>query len=403
MKYLAVTALCLAGCKHDAGPELFGTKVTPPGVLATVRPDISEAELKKLVPDAVDDKGHGFLLGKPARNAKLYATTFHGAVVHTYVAWSSADLPAVLTKAWGPPDTEHDRMDDRDLTWRSTETGWRASVHCGPDPKDPWCDLTFHPHKPLEAMFVRPIRPPGELASVHPHASLAELKKLTPIHSDNLDQMRSRELDLDGADETIYVIKGALGRVQYTVPLLAAPMIEKAWGPGSPGDAPNERRYFDATSGWDVVVSTEKDKLWLDYGAFDTFEHELDELVALSSAKTADEAKAAHPELGWVDGDPRHINLPANEYTAGIELYVHVQSVGVFAARDGLALVMLGEKKYLDAVKASFTKRWGAPLDDKHSKDAVHLVWPHHASIEYGTEPDETSFGIHISPDSEKY
>ncbi|HEY0254593.1 MAG TPA: hypothetical protein VGC41_23865, partial [Kofleriaceae bacterium] len=167
-----MAALWLAACGSDAGSELFGTKVAPPGILAEIRPDLSLADLKKLAPNASEVPAMGWVVGRPARNATAYALVLDDAVTHTYIDWHPANLVEVLTHAWGPPD--------RDGIWRSTETGWRASVQCNAKAEQPWCQVDFHTHQPLEAMFTTPIRPPGDMARARDRIPLEELKRITP-------------------------------------------------------------------------------------------------------------------------------------------------------------------------------------------------------------------------------
>ena len=79
----ALVALAACG-KKPATKELFGAKVTPPGVLAKIKPGMTLAEVKAIAPDATEDKAQGWLVGQPASDVKLYVGLLDNAVVDTF-------------------------------------------------------------------------------------------------------------------------------------------------------------------------------------------------------------------------------------------------------------------------------------------------------------------------------
>jgi hypothetical protein len=393
---LAVLLLC-ACHKKRATKELFGVKVTPPGVLAKIRPGMPLAELKALVPDMKNDPGKGYELEHPASNVTLYAVVMNDVVSDTYIDLIDDHGIDLLTSAWGPPDAEKPRDSIKDVAWRSTATGWRASVFCGHGtevtPLPPFCTITLHPHKPLEEMFGKTIAPVGEYATVKQDTPVAQTKAST-----------IRDLDYDGAVEFVDILDGKLFSIHYTLPVLARPMIVKAWGPGTadPGHA-DSTTWCDAATSWCATLdsASDKDKLRLEFVGFMPFEQQIDLLEALSKLSIADGMKA-HPELQWAErkdgtSTDHYINLPISELTdAGMRMVKHLPAGG-FELKKGTRYVMtMFEKTTEDAIVASFTKRWGPPKKsiDKLFKEVTRYEWPNGNSVTV----DEGSLAFAIDP-----
>jgi len=403
-----VVLLLLCAChKKRATKELFGVKVTPPGVLAKIRPGMSLAELTALVPDMKSDPGKGYALEHPASNVTLYAVVIDDVVADTYIDLVDDHGMELLTAAWGPPDAEPPRDSPKQVAWRSTATGWRASVFCGhgtdSTPLPPFCTISLHPHKPLEEMFGKAIAPFGQFATVKQDMPVAQLAALTHLPAKDSFSI-IRDVDYDGAVLFVDAMDGKLFTIHYTLPSLARPMIVKAWGPGTadPGH-PDSTTWCDAATSWCATLagsSTDKD-LHLDFVGFMPFEQQIDLLVALSKLSIADGMKA-HPELQWAErkegsSTDHYINFPTSEYTdANMRAIKHLPA-GAFETKNGTRYVMtMFEKTTEDAIVGSFTKRWGAPKKsiDKLDKTVTRYEWPKGNSITV----DESSLSFVIDP-----
>ncbi|HEY0251184.1 MAG TPA: hypothetical protein VGC41_06635, partial [Kofleriaceae bacterium] len=138
---------------------------------------------------------------------------------------------------------------------------------------------------------------------------------------------------------------------------------------------------FDAGSRWMVTIS-KSDNLRLDFGRYDSFEDELEQLVSLSTLPALADARAKRPELDW--GPHEDLRLPPNEYSLEIEMTGHTQSVSVAVGEHGLDFSTLLDAAYLSELDAALTKRWGPPIRDKKTNaHQSHLVWPGHAELFY--------------------
>jgi hypothetical protein len=397
-RLLLVVLLLVCAChKHRATKELFGVKVTPPGVLAKIRPGMTVAELKALVPDMKNDPGKGYLLEEPASNVKLYAIVMDDAVVDTYIDLVDDHALDLVTAAWGPPDAEKARTDPDEIAWRSTTTGWRASVFCGhgtaTTPLPPFCTITLHPHKPLEQMFGKALAPPGELATTKPgtpRAQVAATAHVTIVK----DAQVIRTLDYDGATELISIMDGKLYSLSYSLPALARPMIEAAWGPGT-SDKEDGTDWFDAKTGWCARLTLRSDKSTLDlnFVSYMPFEAQIDLFDAMSKGSLAD-MKKAHPELCDVkDGEPtrQRLKLPVHELVSRLELGASYVTASAFSRTSGTLFATSADGDALPSILASFTKRWGTPKK-KIDGDTTRYEWSNHNYV--GLFDDQVSIQI---------
>ncbi|MFT3700538.1 MAG: hypothetical protein QM831_45765 [Kofleriaceae bacterium] len=408
MRSFAAVLVLFAACKHDAGAELFGKKVVPPGALAKVKYGETLDDLKKQFPDTKVVPGKGNLLAQPAKNTRLFAIDIDGVVADTYVTWEGKDGIAMLTQAWGPPDAEPGRDNNGDKTWRNVETGWRASARCwDADANSPAaCSIKFMPHKPLEAMFDKSIHPPGELAAAHMGMTRAEVDKLVPLGTSK--GMHLRDLAYDGASEIVTIDdRDRLMMLHYKVPEIAGPMIEKAWGPGTKRD--KETLYFDPASHWEASVERDDHAYRIAFTAFDTFDHEIDLLSELSHLPDQPAAKKAHPELDWrtsEKGEREFIMMPPHEFAWDASRMMNGVSVSIYPGRNGIVLVQLFEPDQLAGMRAALTKKWGEPKADKRKKDdehRVHLYWPGHGEISGHDDADAGSYGLFIDQNARSY
>ncbi len=135
MNRLALVVVIAACGKGKSGPDItpatFGTKPVPPGRLAKIKPDMTQAEIKALFPDSRATPNHS---GSPSLtidsdfgNAE-YRIGFYSDL--DKVASVDVEVPGdmkitdELRKAWGKPVDELGGSP----TWRNDEDGYEASV-----------------------------------------------------------------------------------------------------------------------------------------------------------------------------------------------------------------------------------------------------------------------------------
>lgn len=387
-RHVAVVVIAMvSGCHKHAGSEYFGKHVAPPGILAKVQLGMTVDELKAAIPGAAEDDGHGYLLAKPASNIKLYAVAVDNVVVEPYVDYAGSDAVAVLTAAWGPPDPEPDREHHDQPAWRNATTGWRSTVFCGhgtdKEPLPPFCTISFYPHKPLEAMFGKAVAPPDDRAKLAIGMPLDAARAATKRP---LAAINARDSEYDGAVENINFVDGKLFELSYSLPALALPMIEKAWGPGTKsGDT---TFWYDPQSGWCAKLRQSDQGLWLHFNGYMPFDKEIDLLDSMTAAKDYDDAKRMHPELAWTDNHERHeIELPYNELIQPDNFVAGHMTVDVSGATHLSFVTLMLDPTKADTIIASFTKRWGAPKTNTRStrdKDLTSTTyhWAGHVTME---------------------
>jgi hypothetical protein len=405
MRRILILVVVVTACHGKrAGKDFFGTQVSPPGVLAQIRPGMTLAQVKTIAPAAKEDPGKGLLLAKPASNVKLYAITDRDLVEYTYADYAGDDGIAMLTQAWGPPDKEPDRGDLHEVAWRSTATGWRAAVFCGNGTDKvklpPFCTITFHPHLPLEAMFGKRIAPPGEFAKVTPQMTIAQLKATTHLAmlTDAPTQTPIRWLDYDGATEHVGIVNGRLYSLDYTVPSTARAAMEKAWGPPTrDGDQPI---WLDAKSGWCAFLSpssADSSHVSIEFQGYQPFAALLDLFENLTKSRSVEDAKKAHPELDWsASDDLSSFWVAASELSDPGVHAAGMTGVGLFPEKDGVRVVMeqldvTREPEIVDAL----TKRWGTPIKTTPDADHVEYRFPKHGVLMHGGH----MLGIQVSSD----
>jgi len=399
--------LAVGAChgKHGAGKDYFGTQLSPPGILAQIRPGMTLAQVKAIAPDAKTEAGKGLWLASPASDMKMYALFDSGLVVQTYLDFKADDAMAVLTRAWGPPDKEPDRDDPSDVAWRSTTTGWRAAANCSkPGDKEPGCSISFHPHLPLDQMFTTPIAPPGELAKVKPRATLAELKATTKLAvlTDEPVQTPMRYLDFDGAVEHLGIVDGRLFSLDEVIPASARPALEKAWGP--PAIPGKHAMWFDAKSGWSVTVDedlSDAKRLRVDYQGYQPFLDEVALLEKLTAAPTAADAKRSHPDLDWdptiKNDDQPSLLLSDNEFVEPGFRAMRLLPIGFFGNSKAVSAVMgqldpAREAAIVDAL----TVKWGAPKKTTLNDGVVEYRFAKHGLLMH----EASMLAVHVGSDS---
>lgn len=409
MRRMLIVLLAVAACHGKrAGKDFFGTQVSPPGVLAQIRPGMTLAQVKAIAPEAKDDPGKGLLVAKPASNVKLYVGMDRDLVDHTYVSYDGDDGMAVLTQAWGPPDKEPDRGDLHEVVWRSTATGWRATVFCGNGTDQvklpPFCTITFHPHLPVETMFAKPLAPPGDFAKAKPRMTLAQLKAAThvPQLTDTPTQSVIRWLAYDGAVEHVDIRAGRLDDLDYSLPVSARAAIEKAWGAPSAREGDREV-WFDANAGWSAVLdkdASDPQRLRLVFAGFQPLLAQVALLETLVAAPTAADAKRSHPELEW-DAEQKTDDQPVlwlsdNEYVAPAFRAARSLTVSLFGNSVAVTAVM----GFLDparepAIVDALTEKWGAPKKTVKGAEIEYRFGKHGVLVH---QPDLLT--LHVGPDA---
>jgi len=240
---VAVSTCVLActkdGASKEAGVDVFGKRPVPPGELAKIKPDMTQAEVKKHLPTAKPTPNHS---GSPSLTIESgysnlgYHVRFYSdkdAVASVDVeAPKSLGLYAKLEQAWGPATTDH-----MGKTWVDDEAGYEVSaLDLGRNTR-----VSYHPYVPLDAAFFG--SQPG---------LVGDLKKIR--FGMTRDQVKQAVPGLEGPPKGggsyIPYAGGPRGvtlsvsysyeddkveRMEMALPLTAVPRLIKAWGLPKPG------------------------------------------------------------------------------------------------------------------------------------------------------------------------
>jgi hypothetical protein len=154
----ALVTIALAACGNGASSksasiEVFGKKPVPPGDLAKVTPNLTQAQIKSLFPTARPTPNHS---GSPSLSIASgysnldYRIGFYSdkdAVADVIVKAPKA-LAAQLDQVWGAPTT----VDPGGPTWVNTDEGYE--VHASDMGRDTW--VSYRPFVPFSAAFLGP-------------------------------------------------------------------------------------------------------------------------------------------------------------------------------------------------------------------------------------------------------
>lgn len=248
MTRFALTALvAIVACsKGKSGPDItpaaFGSKPVPPGRLTKIKPGATQADVKKLYPDARDTPNHS---GSPSLTIDSdfgdaeYRIGFYSdkdAVASIDVEVSNdMKITDELKKAWGTPKSELGGIP----SWRNEEDGYEADIW----EKSRSTRVQFKPFLALSPEFFG--KAPGLVAD------LAKLK-----WGMTWDQVKATAPGLEGPkggngsfipfqpgpdgvtlDAGFYEDK--LERADMRMPARGVAMLVKAWGPGKLGKEQN--------------------------------------------------------------------------------------------------------------------------------------------------------------------
>jgi len=364
---VVVVALASACRKDKDGPppDIVGKAVEPPAGTAKVRPGMTTADVRALLPDLKIGEGvlSGMLVHDTARaNAKVVIVTDYKEVLVTSLRLvvMTADLEPELIRAWGPPAQPGKRP-----VWIDERTGWRAELLCftGADR----CQVDFETYKPFRAdLFGARVGPPGPLAAIKTTSTIEEVKKLPGV-------LIQREMVLaEGVSAVVEPNRTAgVGRIRITLSSEARDMVVKAWGPPKQvrKDGRDVEVWHDPDSGWRAIL--EKDaararvfQLRLEpYLPVARLLGDGPDIAALPMplmGKPEAEVRAAFP---WAargrDGRSLDVLLPPSEW----ESYdTRVQVVPTGGKVTGVSIdLAYGTPEARDEILGLLKKKWGEP------------------------------------------
>ena len=168
MRSVALAALALAACNSApaATTEFFGPHIEPPRGLAKLRPGMTVAQARGLVPGLREDhrgvREH-LVLDSGVGDVKLEVRVDAGTVASILAVVQGQNARDLLTRAWGEPQITKDALGQPEISWSSESTGWKVKLDC----LERNCFLEYVPYHVLTAEFFGAhVVPPGTLANL---------------------------------------------------------------------------------------------------------------------------------------------------------------------------------------------------------------------------------------------
>ena len=127
-----LVCVALAGCQSApaATTEFFGPTIEPPHGLAKLKPGMSVADAKKLLPALRDDPRairDQLVLDSGVSDVKLEVRAESGTVASIVAIVAGSSTRDLLTRAWGEPQITRDSLGQPEVTW-SSESWTRMKV-----------------------------------------------------------------------------------------------------------------------------------------------------------------------------------------------------------------------------------------------------------------------------------
>jgi hypothetical protein len=230
---LVLVAACGKGSDKTATVDLFGKKPVPPGELAKLKANMTQAEVKNLLPSAKPTPRHS---GSPSLSIDSgyanveYRIGFYSdkdAIASIDVSVPT-DLAAKLDTAWGP--ATKDRMGDR--AWENTDDGYDVTTM----EMRRKTTIGFRPYTPLtQDYFGTQPGPVDALTKIKFGMTREEVTKAVPglegppkgggsyIPFEGKPKDVRLSVGYDGAD--------TVDRFEVDMPKRGGELALKAWGP----------------------------------------------------------------------------------------------------------------------------------------------------------------------------
>lgn len=254
-----LVAAALAGCQSApaATTEFFGPTIEPPHGLAKLKPGMSVADAKKLLPALRDDPRairDQLVLDSGVSDVKLEVRAESGTVASIVAIVAGSSARDLLTRAWGEPQITRDSLGQPEVTWSSESTGWKVKLDCLEGRN---CLVEFVPYHVLTSdFFGAHVVPPGDLANLSIGMKVTEARKIAP---GPLDVRAGIATGVDGVRAFVAVDDklGIIRAIYLNLPPKAEELIADAWGAGTPAIEPvgkNVLVWPDPTTGWRATL-----------------------------------------------------------------------------------------------------------------------------------------------------
>ena len=238
-----------------ATTEFFGPLVEPPRGLQKIKPGMSVAEAKRLLPELREDHGgvrDKLVLDSGVSDVKLEVRVEAGTVASIVAIVQGKNARELLTRAWGEPDISRDSLGQPEVTWSSEASGWKVELDC----LERNGLIEYEPYHVLTAdSFGAHVVPPGALGELKLGMKLADARKLAP---GPIDVRTGMSTGVDGVRQFVAIDdkKGVVRAIYLNLPAHARELIETAWGKGAQATEFGKTVFVwpDPTTGWRATL-----------------------------------------------------------------------------------------------------------------------------------------------------
>ena len=375
------TALVVACSPAPAATtDFFGPTIEPPGGLAQLRPGMTIARARQLVPALRETRGgvrEHLVLPSGVGDVKLEVRVDAGTVANIVAIVQGQTARALLTRAWGEPVISRDALGQPEITWASESTGWKVELDC----LERNCFVEYLPYRVLTAAyFGAHVVPPGPLANLRIGMPLAEARVQAP----GVVEIRAGlTTGVDGVRQYVALDDklGTVRAIYLNLPQHAARLLESAWGPGLRATEPVGKQVLvwpDPRTGWRATL---RDALGSSHDlGFDNylpvaqlFGEQPDVLDAFPVlGRTVDELARQFPTELVPQGRGFVLSLPPTEW----ERTATRITIGVAGGRVqelAFAVPFKAHPEARDTLLALFTHKWGLPRPIEHDRNPALL------------------------------
>lgn len=369
--WIAILALAACSSAPAVTAEFFGPTIEPPRGLLWIRPGISAAEAKRLVPGLREPENAGIreelVLDSGVRDVTLTVRLDAGTVAGIVAIMRSQGARDLLTKAWGPPKITRDSLGQPEITWTSESTGWKVELDCF----ERNCYIAYSPYHLLTAEFFgNHVSPPGELAKLRIGMSVAEARALAP---GPVTARGGVPMSIDGVRQFVAIDdrQGTVRSIYLNLPARAEDILTEAWSEGSKVTEPGGKTVVvwpDPTTMWRATLRPALGFSHdLSYDNYLPIAHLLGEqpdqlggLPAPILGRSVDEVKQAYK--GKISGRGRELalTLPPTEWERQATRIALSISGGKVRAMS-FALPYKPHPEARDTQLDLFARKWGEP------------------------------------------
>lgn len=403
-----IATLAIAACSSApaATAEFFGPTIEPPRGLLWIRPGISAAEAKRLVPGLHEPEHKGIreelVLDSGVRDVTLTVRLDAGTVAGIVAIVRGHRARDLLTSAWGPPKITRDSLGQPEVTWASESTGWKVELDCF----ERNCHVSYSPYHLLTAEFFgNHVSPPGELAKLRIGMSVAEARALAP---GPVSARGGVPMAIDGVRQFVAIDdqSGTVRSIYLNLPARAEDIITEAWSEGLKAVDPRGKMVLvwpDPTTMWRATLRSalgySHDLTYDNYmPAAQLLGEQPDHLGGLPEpilGRSVEEVKQAYKDKVVVRGKELALLLPPTEWER-FATRIALTTAGGKVRALSFSLPYKPHPEARETQLELFARKWGEPRELGEGRQAPLLFRDDEPRVEISDDPERGTWQIEL-------